>query len=78
MRLRLGFRGGPIPPSHPRAESDGGSGALQEILHIRDSRLYAPRDFDVSPYFRIIKPTLEQGFDPHALTWASIPDTGAG
>lgn len=59
-----------------RAESDSGNGALQEILHIRDSRLYAPRDFDVSPYFRIVKPTLEQGFDPHALTWASIPESG--
>ena len=33
-------------------------------------RLYAPRDFDVSPYFRIVKPSLQQGFDPHALDWA--------
>ena len=32
---------------------------VREILHIRDSRLYAPRDFDVSPYFRIVKPTLK-------------------
>jgi hypothetical protein len=28
-----------------------------------------PRDFDVSPYFQIVKPTIEQGFDPHLLTW---------
>jgi hypothetical protein len=41
-----------------------------EIHHIRHYSLFAPRDFDVSPYFRIIKPTLESGFDPHQLTWA--------
>ena len=30
---------------------------------------FTPRDFDLSPYFNIVKPTLEQGFDPHALRW---------
>lgn len=39
----------------------------QEILHIRHHSLYTPRDFDLSPYFRIVKPTLEAGFDPHGL-----------
>ncbi len=42
----------------------------RELLHIRHYSLYTPRDFDVSPYFRIIKPTLEH-FDPHRLVWAS-------
>ncbi len=41
----------------------------EEILHIRHHSLFVPRDFDVSPYFQIIKPTLEQGFDFHRLTW---------
>ena len=41
----------------------------EEILRIRDSRLFTPRDFDVSPYFRIIKPTIDQEFDPHRLKW---------
>ncbi len=36
-----------------------------EMMHIQEHGLYMPRDFDVSPYFQIIKPTLEQGFDPH-------------
>jgi len=40
-----------------------------EILHIRDHRLFVPRDFDVSPYFRIIKPTIENGFDYRQLRW---------
>jgi hypothetical protein len=27
------------------------------------SSLYAPRDFDISPYFTIVKPTLLEGFN---------------
>ena len=41
-----------------------------EILHIRHYSLYAPADFDLSPYFEIVKPTLEQGFNYKGLTWA--------
>ena len=41
--------------------------------HLRLSRrpfgLITPRDFDLSPYFMIVKPTLEYGFDYRALTW---------
>jgi hypothetical protein len=40
-----------------------------EILHIRHHSLYTPRDFDLSPYFSIVKPTLEYGFDYRILTW---------
>lgn len=35
----------------------------------RHFSLLTPRDFDVSPYFRIIKPTLEGGFNFHDLEW---------
>jgi hypothetical protein len=59
--------GYPILP-HPML-SRGGEPAAEmaaaEVRHIHDAGLFVPRDFDVSPYFRIIKPTLEQGFDPH-------------
>jgi hypothetical protein len=41
----------------------------REILRIRHHTLFTPRDFDVSPYFSIIKPTIEHGFDPYPLTW---------
>ena len=44
--------------------------ARREILHIRDSSLYMPRDFDISPYFEIVKPTIVHGFDYTALHWA--------
>lgn len=61
-----------------RSRSASGREPVREILRIRDSRLYTPRDFDVSPYFQIIKPTLEQGFDPHGLTWAkSVPSASS-
>jgi hypothetical protein len=36
-----------------------------EMRHIQEHGLYMPRDFDVSPYFEIVKPTLALGFDPH-------------
>lgn len=44
---------------------------LQEILHIRHHSLYTPRDFDLSPYFAVIKPTIEHGFDYRRFTWSS-------
>lgn len=37
------------------------SGCVEEILHVRHHSLFAPRDFDVSPNFAIIKPALEAG-----------------
>lgn len=42
----------------------------REILHIRHHSLYTPRDFDLSPFFQIVKPTLAFGFDYTALRWA--------
>jgi hypothetical protein len=57
----------PILPKITRAASRK---ARREILHIRDSSLYMPRDFDISPYFDVVKPTIVQGFDYTALHWA--------
>jgi hypothetical protein len=47
--------------------------ARREILEIRHHSLYAPRDFDISPYFAVVKPTIENGFDYKALHWADLP-----
>ncbi len=61
--------GYPILP-HPlliRGGEPDADQAAAEVRHIHERGLFVPRDFDVSPYFRIIKPTLEQGFDPHQL-----------
>ncbi|MGE8213117.1 MAG: YiiX/YebB-like N1pC/P60 family cysteine hydrolase [Stenotrophomonas sp.] len=48
----------------------GGVEQSQEILHIRNYSLYTPRDFDVSPFFDVIKPRLQQNFDYLALQWS--------
>ena len=42
-----------------------------DILHIQSSNLFTPRDFDISPYFSIVKPSLE----PFPLPLASIGDS---
>lgn len=41
-----------------------------EFAHIRKHGLYTPRDFDTSPFFQIVKPTLAAGFDYHTVQWA--------
>ena len=49
---------------------------VEQVLHVRHHCLFAPRDFDVSPYFEIIKPTLSKGFDHRALNGATASDAG--
>ncbi|MEM8877307.1 MAG: YiiX/YebB-like N1pC/P60 family cysteine hydrolase [Pseudomonadota bacterium] len=59
------------------SQSDSHTGyTKREILHIRHHSLFAPRDFDISPYFEIIKPSLAMAFDHRKLTWADpeIPE----
>src|SRR3569623_2391396 len=60
----------PILPKVTRAESDA---ERAEIMEIRHSSLYAPRDFDISPYFQVVKPTIERGFDYKSVAWADLP-----
>ncbi len=62
----------PILPQVEARRTRQKSGApytVQEILHIRHYSLFAPRDFDLSPYFRVVKPTIETGFDHRQLVW---------
>lgn len=49
----------------------------KELLHIRHHSLFAPRDFDVSPFFAVIKPRLIKDFDPHQLQWAETSSEGS-
>jgi Permuted papain-like amidase enzyme, YaeF/YiiX, C92 family len=65
----------PVLPRITRASATTGIQRRQrsEILHIRHYSLYAPRDFDLSPYFAIIKPTITAGFDYKALKWRRSP-----
>ena len=59
----------PILPRIERASEF----SRNEILHIRHHSLFAPRDFDLSPYFSIVKPTIERGFDYKAMVWSDNP-----
>jgi hypothetical protein len=60
----------PILPKVTRTESRV---ARRELLEIRHHSLYAPRDFDISPYFAVVKPTIENGFSYKKLHWADLP-----
>lgn len=59
----------PIVETRPAARSDCPD-CVEEILRVRHHSLFVPRDFDVSPYFEVVKPTLAQGFDYKRLAWA--------
>lgn len=57
-------------PILPMIQTSTENAVTREIFHIRHHSLFAPRDFDVSPYFAVIKPTIEGGFDYRAVQWA--------
>lgn len=44
-------------------------GCYRELLQVRHHSLYAPRDFDVSPFFAVVKPRLAVHFDYRNVTW---------
>lgn len=62
----------PILPEIQRTWSDDPrhTDCYADIYHIRHYSLYTPRDFDISPYFDIIKPVIENGFDYRSLAWS--------
>ena len=61
----------PILPR--RNEVDGLSAKAGEVplLYRPHFTHFTPRDFDLSPYFKVVKPTIENGFDHHSLAWKS-------
>ena len=63
-------------PILPKVKRGGSAQARAEIIDIRHSSLYAPRDFDISPYFEVVKPTIRTGFDYRDIRW-SQPTTAA-
>jgi hypothetical protein len=65
--------GYPVLPGMRRRDSDPGAEEHNlELLYIRHYSLYTPRDFDISPYFEVVKPTIEQGFT-YRSTAAAAP-----
>lgn len=43
-----------------------------EVYTPIDEKLIVPRDFDVSPFFEIVKPTLASGFNHRDFEWAGV------
>ncbi len=65
----------PILPTIEMTRATGASRRQrQEAWHIRHHTLFVPRDFDLSPYFAIIKPSIKRGFDHTQIPWAKTDD----
>lgn len=47
-----------------------------DVYHRRHHSLFTPRDFDISPYFAVVKPSLEVGFHYGEVVWGEpcVPD----
>ncbi|MDR3521166.1 MAG: YiiX/YebB-like N1pC/P60 family cysteine hydrolase [Acidocella sp.] len=66
--LKIGY---PILPD-VTAETvldEAGRARVREIYHIHENGLFVPRDFDISPFFQVIKPEMPAQFDYHKLVW---------
>ena len=65
----------PILPEidYLQTEDPNGQPYCQHTLKIRHHSLFVPRDFDVSPYFEIIKPAIRHNFDSKNLKWQLNP-----
>jgi len=60
-------------PILPKVMRSGSKQIREQMAEIRHSSLYCPRDFDISPYFNVVKPTIANGFNYKALRWATAP-----
>ena len=69
----------PILPTIQTGHSTGTTRwQRREVWHIRHYSMFMPRDFDLSPYFAVVKPTIKRGFDHHRINWAEAEeDAGA-
>lgn len=60
----------PILPRYGFACGDNpGEVPEEDVLRVRHFSHFTPHDFDLSPYFRVLKPTIEHGFNYKALKW---------
>lgn len=59
-----------LPYVTPVVDQAGESTNYDIVLEKRHYSHFTPRDFDLSPYFNIVKPTLESGFDYKSVKWS--------
>jgi hypothetical protein len=60
----------PILPKITRLERNV---VQRDIVQARDASLCTPRDFDISPYFQIVKPGLTEDFNYRLMDWIDLP-----
>jgi hypothetical protein len=60
----------PILPKITRLESNV---VQRDLVQARDTSLCTPRDFDISPYFQIVKPSLPESFNYRLMDWIDLP-----
>lgn len=56
-------------PILPVLGPESAEGGEVPVYYRRHFTHFTPRDFDLSPYFEVIKPTLEAGFDYREINW---------
>jgi hypothetical protein len=61
-----------LPDMIRRRDNPGADDHNRELLTIRHFSLYSPRDFDISPYFEVVKPSIE-----HGITYRSTEEKQA-
>jgi len=61
----------PILPKIELATSKHNDLAEKEIMHIRHHSLFTPRDFDISPFFDVVKPSVLNNFNYKDVNWGS-------
>ena len=57
-----------LPDTGLHTPTDGATYAVSpyvasEVMSLRHDGLFTPRDFDISPFFKVVKPTIENGFN---------------
>lgn len=69
----------PILPDMIRRRDDpGADDHNREILTIRHFSLFSPRDFDISPYFEVVKPSIEHGIAYRSAERKQEPAASSG
>jgi Permuted papain-like amidase enzyme, YaeF/YiiX, C92 family len=65
-------------PILPKITRVGNGMTRREIAENRHSSFYTPRDFDISPYFMVVKPTIARGFNYKNIAWTDLPEAHTG
>jgi hypothetical protein len=64
-----------LPRKVSQCEGDVPTHSDDQVLESRHYSHFTPRDFDLSPYFEVVKPSLTANFDYKRLRWL---EQGAG